>query len=149
MAAARANGVAARARSTSSRCCGRLRRSAEHPLRGLRGGDDAIPYTNRFEVGSENERAILHTAQDLLPEGAVIAYQHGGGAGFGSPLLRDPESVKEDVLDEYVSPEAARTKYGVVLTGSLSEYTLEVDHEATEALRRELGVDDLTTEAAE
>ncbi|WP_395330602.1 hydantoinase B/oxoprolinase family protein [Novosphingobium sp. BL-8H] len=112
--------------------------SAEHPLRGLRGGDDAIPYTNRFEVGSENERAILHTAQDLLPEGAVIAYQHGGGAGFGRPLQRDPEAVKEDVLDEYVSVEAARAKYGVVLTGSLDDYSLAVDHAATEALRAEM-----------
>lgn len=112
--------------------------SAAHPLRGLRGGDDAIPYTNRFEVGSENERAILHTAQDLLPEGAVIAYQHGGGAGFGLALRRDPEAVKEDVLDEYVSLEAARAKYGVVLTGRLADYSLAVDHAATEALRAEM-----------
>jgi N-methylhydantoinase B len=112
--------------------------SAEHPLRGLRGGDDAIAYTNRFEVGSPNERAILHTAQDLLPQGAVIAYQHGGGAGFGPALKRDPEAVREDVLDEYVSPEAARAKYGVVLTGSLDDYSLAVDHIATSALRAEL-----------
>ncbi|MCJ2177354.1 hydantoinase B/oxoprolinase family protein [Novosphingobium album (ex Hu et al. 2023)] len=112
--------------------------SADHPLRGMCGGDDAIPYTNHFEVGSPNERKIERTAQDLLPDGAVIAYQHGGGAGFGQPLLRDPESVKEDVLDEYVSPEAARAKYGVVLTGSLDDYTLAVDIEATRALRAEL-----------
>ncbi|GGB94080.1 N-methylhydantoinase [Novosphingobium endophyticum] len=112
--------------------------SADHPLRGMCGGDDAIPYSNRFEVGSPNERKIEHTAQDLLPEGAKIAYQHGGGAGFGRPLLRDPEAVKEDVLDEYVSLEAARTKYGVVLTGSLDDYTLEVDRGATEALRIEM-----------
>jgi N-methylhydantoinase B len=120
--------------------------SAEHPLRGMCGGEDAIPYTNHFEVGSANERRIHHTAQDLLPEGAVIAYQHGGGAGFGMPLSRDPEAVKEDVLDEYVSVEAARTKYGVVLTGSLDDYTLAVDHDATEALRAEMGA---MAEAAE
>ena len=52
-----------------------------------------------------------------LPAGAVIAYQYGGGAGFGSRSLRDPAAVKEDVLDEYVSPAAARERYGVVLTG--------------------------------
>jgi N-methylhydantoinase B len=123
--------------------------SAEHPLSGMCGGDDAIPYTNHFEVGSENERKIEHTAQALLPSGAVIAYQHGGGAGFGYPLLRDPEAVKEDVLDEYVSPAAARAKYGVVLTGTLENYDLAVDHAATAALRREMGVDDLLREAAE
>lgn len=123
--------------------------SAEHPLRGMCGGDDAIPYENHFEVGSENERKIEHTAQDMLPEGAVMAYQHGGGAGFGPPLLRDAEEVKEDVLDEYVSVEAAREKYGVVLTGSLEEYDLAVDVDATEQLRKSMGRDELLKEAAE
>ncbi|PEQ14600.1 methylhydantoinase [Novosphingobium sp. PC22D] len=123
--------------------------SADHPLRGMCGGEDAIPYSNHFEVGSENERKIEHTAQDLLPEEAVIAYQHGGGAGFGFPLLRDPEAVKDDVLDEYVSVEAARAKYGVVFTGSLEDYTLAVDVEATEALRTKMGRDTLLEEAAE
>lgn len=112
--------------------------SAAHPLSGMCGGDDAIPYTNHFEVGSDNERQIAHTAQDLLPQGAVIAYQHGGGGGFGRAILRDPEAVKEDVLDEYVSVAAARAKYGVVLTGSLDDYTLAVDHAATDALRAEM-----------
>jgi N-methylhydantoinase B len=112
--------------------------SADHPLRGMCGGDDAIPYSNHFEVGSENERKIEHTAQAMLPAGAVIAYQHGGGAGFGPPLERDPEAVKEDVLDEYVSLEAARAKYGVVLTGSLENYDLVVDVEATRDLREQM-----------
>lgn len=112
--------------------------SADHPLRGMCGGEDAIPYTNHFEVGSPNEYRIERTAQAQLPAGAVIAYQHGGGAGFGPALQRDPEAVKEDVLDEYVSLAAARAKYGVVLTGSLEDYTLEVDHAATEALRQEM-----------
>ncbi|PLK27517.1 hydantoinase B/oxoprolinase family protein [Novosphingobium sp. TH158] len=112
--------------------------SADHPLRGMCGGDDAIPYSNRFEVGSPSEYRIERTAQAQLPAGAVIAYQHGGGAGFGPALLRDPEAVKEDVLDEYVSLAAARDRYGVVLTGSLEDYTLAVDHAATEALRREM-----------
>jgi N-methylhydantoinase B len=115
--------------------------SADHPLRGMCGGDDAIPYSNHFEVGSENERKIEHTAQAMLPAGAVIAYQHGGGAGFGRPLERDPEAVKEDVLDEYVSLEAARDKYGVVLTGSLEEYDLAVDAEATARLREQLAAE--------
>ena len=86
----------------------------------------------------------------------MIAYQHGGGAGFGPPLLRDPEEVKEDVLDEYVSLAAARAKYGVVLTGSLEDYDLAVDVAATSllrkemgALRKDMGVDELMREAAE
>ncbi len=112
--------------------------SMEHPLRGLCGGDDAGPYSNYFELGSENEYKIENSAQAQLPAGAVIAYQYGGGAGFDSALQRDPEAVKEDVLDEYVSVDAAKEKYGVVLTGSLENYNLEVDTAATEALRKEM-----------
>jgi N-methylhydantoinase B len=106
-----------------------------HPLSGMCGGDDASSYSSRFEVGTPNEYKVELSARAQLPAGAVIAYQHGGGAGFGSPLQRDPAAVKEDVLDEYVSFNAARDKYGVVLTGSLEKYDLEVDIAATASLR--------------
>ena len=112
--------------------------SAAHPMQGICGGDPASPYENHFEVGTEREYKIERTVQAQLPEGAVIAYQHGGGAGFGSALLRDPNMVKEDVLDEYVSVDAAKLRYGVVLTGSLENYDLQVDTTATEALRNQM-----------
>jgi N-methylhydantoinase B len=112
--------------------------SKKHPLRGLRGGDDAGPYSNFFEVGSESEYEIENSVQAQLPANAVIAYQYGGGAGFEDALLRDPEAVREDVLDEYVSVEAARARYGVVLHGSVEAYDVELDVEATRRLREEL-----------
>ena len=112
--------------------------SAAHPIRGMCGGNDGSPYSNRFEVGSPNEYQIGLSAHARLPAGAVIAYQHGGGAGFGPAVLRDPGAVKEDVLDEKVSIAAAREKYGVVLKGSVEEYDLEVDIAATEALRKKM-----------
>ncbi len=112
--------------------------SAEHTLSGMCGGDDASPYSSRFEVGTPNEYKVELSASAMLPAGAVIAYQHGGGAGFGPARLRDPEAVREDVLDEIVSPTRAREKYGVVFTGSVDDYDLEVDVAATAALRREL-----------
>ena len=113
--------------------------SAAHPLRGLCGGEDGSAYGNRFEVGTEKEYAIALSTQAQLPAGAVIAYQHGGGGGFGPAVLRDPEAVKDDVLDEKVSIAAAREKYGVVFTGSLDDYDLEVDIAATRVLRRAMG----------
>ena len=112
--------------------------SAAHPLRGLCGGDDASPYSSHFEVGTPNEYEVSLTAHAQLPAGAVIAYQHGGGAGFESPLLRDPEAVKEDVLDEIVSITRAREKYGVVLTGKLENYDLRVDLAGTRELRNKM-----------
>jgi N-methylhydantoinase B len=112
--------------------------STDHPLRGLCGGGDGGPYASHFEVGSEKEYRVGLTARAQLPPGAVIAYQHGGGGGFGLALSRDPEAVKEDVLDEKVSVAAAREKYGVVLTGTLDEYDLAVDVAATQALRKKM-----------
>jgi N-methylhydantoinase B len=112
--------------------------SSSHPLSGMRGGDDAISYASRFEVGTENERAIELSARAQLPAGAVIAYQHGGGAGFEPAVLRDPEAVKEDVLDELVSIAAARDKYGVVFDGTLEKLDLVVNIAATKALREEM-----------
>jgi len=113
--------------------------SRRHPLRGLCGGDDAAPYENRFEVGTPAEREIESVEVAQLPAGAITAYQYGGGAGFESPLLRDPEAVREDVLDEYVSIEAARERYGVVLRGSVERGDLQLDPEATRHLREEKG----------
>ena len=55
----------------------------------------------------------------------------------GRSLQRDPVAVREDVLDEIVSVQRARDSYGVVFTGSVEEFDLEVDVEATAALRRE------------
>ena len=64
-------------------------------------------------------------------------FDYGGGGGWGDPLDRDPQAVLDDVLDEYVSVEGARRDYGVVLTGSLEDLTLEVDEAATTAARRD------------
>lgn len=112
--------------------------TSRHPLRGMCGGDDASPYSNRFLVGTPQEHLIELSETAQLPEGAVMAYQYGGGAGFEPAILRDPEAVKEDVLDEIVSVQRARDRYGVVLRGTLEEYDLEVDVEATDALRAQL-----------
>ena len=93
--------------------------TARHPLRGMCGGDDASPYSNRFLVGTPDEYQIELSTTAQLPADAVMAYQYGGGGGFYSPLLRDPAAVREDVLDEIVSLERAREKYGVVLKGGV------------------------------
>ncbi len=110
--------------------------SRRHPLRGLRGGDDAgalrEPLPGGHARGVEIENAV--TAQ--LPAGAVIAYQYGGGAGFETRAAARPRGGEEDVLDEYVSVAAARERYGVVLRGSLEAGDLAVDAEATASAAR-------------
>lgn len=43
----------------------------------------------------------------VLRRGDQLRYRTPGGAGFGDPALRDPELVREDVLEGYVTAEAA------------------------------------------
>ncbi len=38
-----------------------------------------------------------------------------GGGGYGDPLARPPERVLQDVVDGYVSIEAAEREYGVAV----------------------------------
>jgi len=111
--------------------------SRKHPLRGLNGGDDAGPYSNIFLYGTDDAYEVENAINAQLPAGAITCYQYGGGAGFEDPLLRDPMAVKEDVLDEYVSVEAARDRYGVILRGSLENWDIEVDELQTAQLRQQ------------
>jgi N-methylhydantoinase B/oxoprolinase/acetone carboxylase alpha subunit len=60
-----------------------------------------------------------------------------GGGGWGDPLQRDPEKVQRDVVDGYVSIEAARDSYGVVLQPE----TQTLDHPETERLRAQMSGD--------
>jgi N-methylhydantoinase B len=68
--------------------------------------------------------------------GDVISFQQSGAGGYGDPLERDPRRVIADVLDDYVSIEAARCEYGVVLVARGAD--LSIDEPATDALRRAL-----------
>jgi N-methylhydantoinase B len=87
-------------------------------------------------VGSDEPYVVAHTANWVPMEaGERIVYDYGGGGGWGDPLERDPQAVLDDVLDEYVSVDGARRDYGVVLSGSLDELTLEIDRAATDELR--------------
>jgi N-methylhydantoinase B len=70
-----------------------------------------------------------------METGDRLVYRFGGGGGWGDPLERDPEAVLDDVWDEYVSLDAARAEYGVVITGTLADMTLALDADATEAVR--------------
>jgi N-methylhydantoinase B len=69
--------------------------------------------------------------------GAVLRYVTNAGGGWGDPFERDPELVKRDVRDGYVTIEGAARDYGVVVRGDPDEGPegLVLDLEATERLR--------------
>jgi N-methylhydantoinase B len=107
-----------------------------YPMSGVAGGKDGSPNQLTVRVGTPRAERVPVMA-NAVPHaaGEAFEYLYGGGGGWGDPLERDPQQVREDVLDELVSPEAAERDYGVVLTGSVEDFDLAVDVEATRALR--------------
>ncbi|MGE0850854.1 MAG: hydantoinase B/oxoprolinase family protein [Hyphomicrobiaceae bacterium] len=47
-----------------------------------------------------------------LAGGDVVSFRLNGGGGYGDASRRDPKAVADDVVDGYVTPEAARSIYG-------------------------------------
>ncbi|MFQ5694310.1 MAG: hydantoinase B/oxoprolinase family protein, partial [Nitrospinota bacterium] len=97
-----------------------------HPAKGAAGGMDG-------EVGSlvlsSGERLHSKKKYELQPDQEATLNLPGGG-GFYPPTERDPEAVRKDVVNEYVSREAAERDYGVVLKDDLT-----IDWDATKKSR--------------
>jgi len=69
-----------------------------------------------------------------LEPGDILISDSGGGGGVGDPLDREIEKVRWDALNEYITVQAAKGIYGVVIDPK----TFEVDKEATKSLRAKL-----------
>jgi N-methylhydantoinase B len=79
------------------------------------------------------ERALTSKVAGLrLKRGDLISVEFAGGGGWGDPSRRDVARVRDDVLRDYVSPESARSDYGVALDPDFN-----VDAAATAQLRRQ------------
>lgn len=108
----------------------------KYPVPGIAGGKPGAPNRLVVRAGGPHAFEVETTAFYIEHQpGERYEYRYGGGGGWGDPLDREPEKVLEDVLDEYVSVEAAERDYGVVLRGSLEDLTLTIDWEGTRALR--------------
>jgi 5-oxoprolinase (ATP-hydrolysing) len=83
--------------------------------------------------GTEQELPSKFDFLEVEP-GDKIVYITGGGGGWGEPHEREIEAVRRDVLRGFVSPEAARESYGVIVDPN----TFEVDEAASAKLRTEL-----------
>ena len=54
-----------------------------------------------------------------LRESDQVRIRMPGGGGYGNPQLRDPDRVRSDVREGFVSPAAARAAYGIDVTEAL------------------------------
>ena len=71
---------------------------------------------------------------NVWKKGDLVRVYTAGGGGWGDPLEREPDVVLDDVLDGFVSIEAARNSYGVVIDPA----SLVVDQRETETVRADL-----------
>ena len=111
--------------ASSVRLSGRAADS-DFPVNGRLGGMNGRSY-GLWHNGKPVEHGIYRR---LLP-GDRMRFMLSGGGGYGDPLDRDPERVREDVLENLISIEKAREDYGVVINPD----TILVDAERTKAER--------------
>ncbi|MFO1047337.1 MAG: hydantoinase B/oxoprolinase family protein [Geminicoccaceae bacterium] len=90
---------------------------------GLFGGHEGGRSALMVKLAGENEfrtfqevfgvRSPTKFTNVLLHRGDELYYRAPGGAGFGPPAQRDPAAVRADVLEGFLSPEAAMRDYGI------------------------------------
>jgi N-methylhydantoinase B len=102
---------------------------------GIRGGKAGGVSQLLKNPGMANEVDLGNTDVVHCAPGDVIRCTGGGGGGYGNPLLRNPQSVRRDVLRGFLTTEQALHEYGVVFNGQ------DVDAEATESTRASLSTD--------
>ena len=101
------------------------------PHWGVEGGKPGAPNLLHLTSSIHGELEIGKAPAMPVAEGDLLSIRSGGGGGWGDPFTRDPEAVRWDVINGYVSLERARLDYGVVIDPE----TMMVDVEATRRLR--------------
>ncbi|MDA1325977.1 MAG: hydantoinase B/oxoprolinase family protein [Proteobacteria bacterium] len=85
---------------------------AKFPAGGVEGGSNGRP--SRFvKVGHNGDETPLEAAGRFeMKAGEGFYLDKAGGGGYGDPKKRDPDSIKRDIAEGYVTPEGAKRDYG-------------------------------------
>ena len=83
----------------------------KNPARGRDGGLSGAAGTVTLRSG----RPIRPKGRQTVPPRDAIRLELPGGGGFGDPRARDPQAVRDDVLDGLISAEEARRDYAVII----------------------------------
>ena len=100
---------------------------------GVAGGRAGRTGRITLNPGTPDERALLPLGDGIvLKRGDLLRLETCGGGGWGDPLEREPERVRQDVARGFVTGRGAFEDYGVVLEAA----TLDIDKTATDDERR-------------
>jgi N-methylhydantoinase B len=106
----------------------------EFPPLGLFGGLEGKLYECQIERADGSRESVPPKGKSrVVHRGDRVWVHSAGSGGYGEPLDREVARVLDDVLDGYVSPQAAARDYGVVLDASGEA----IDEAATKALRQQ------------
>ena len=100
-------------------------------LLGARAVGTEVKVARRYLVANGQETELQPHGIVSIAAGERLRTCPAGGGGVGSPLERDAEAVVSDVANGFVSVDAAREEYCVVVDAE----TLALDADATDALR--------------
>lgn len=95
-------------------------------------GGQSGPLAEMEIIAPAGERRLLRTfvTEPIFP-GEACETRNSGGGGWGDPLARDPQRVRDDVRNGFVSMQRASDVYGVVI--DIEDWS--VDDAATHAQR--------------
>ncbi|WP_237217368.1 hydantoinase B/oxoprolinase family protein [Ruegeria lacuscaerulensis] len=104
--------------------------SVQNPPWGIHGGKSGRHGIAIVNPGTPQEVRLDPLSDgNMLKRGDILRIETGGGGGYGHPYDRPAETVLQDVLSGFVTADAARSEYGVVVAcGAL-------DVQATQTLR--------------
>jgi N-methylhydantoinase B len=88
-----------------------LERIIEPPW-GVAGGSPGRSNAARIRRVDGTERPVTKESNIALAPGDTVAFWTAGGGGYGDPAERSAADIERDLLDGYVSAEAAARDYG-------------------------------------
>ena len=91
-----------------------------------------------LQTAGQSDWKSVDVAMHPVPADSRAIVRTAGGGGWGNPLERDPEKVRMDVVEGFVSVEAARSEYGVVFNPNSDKHNYAVDAQATKKSRAEM-----------
>jgi N-methylhydantoinase B len=84
-----------------------------NPARGARGGSDGAPSRQFKRLRDGSLEDAPPTGAVVLEPGETIVSMSSGGGGYGPPRERDPERVRRDLAEGWITAERAHEVYGV------------------------------------
>ncbi len=102
----------------------------DHPPYGLFGGKPAAPCVNILDP--EGERIVLPAKiTRTIGRNVIVRHEQAGGGGYGNPLLRSLDLIRDDLSNGKITPAYATAHHGVAFAADGQT----IDVAATQALR--------------